>query len=290
MFHSLDNTTLEEFLEFFQHLEGWSDEIRPYNSIYVSIGGKQNETYHTFQYPTQLKDTPLRTNAPYQMIPSFIANRRPDSGVEDRILVLIIDTFRTPEDWSTNCRIIQQQMVQRSHLKDTTSGICHAILWNMEMNTRTLVPTIQVILKMACIHHIHPNHTMICNYIRFSHPNDHEAVIEDYVPEKIQSLVDETPYTKRFYQWYGPAYYTYNMVYCYSDFHIWRSMYQSQLHHMFEKHCGKYPLNHITMQSIRNNYEEDSRTSAIINKFASCTIDIKESYRKRGEIASNLMI
>jgi len=288
MLQTLDNTTLEEFLERFQHLEGWTDETSPYNSIYVSIGGKQNEPYHTFQYPTQLKDQQFRTNAPYQMIPSFIANRRPDSGdkkvVEDRILVLIIDTFRTPEEWSTNCRIVQRQ------IRDTRSSICDAILWNMEMNTRTLRPTIQAILKMACVHNIHPNHMMICNYIRFSRPNEQEAIIEDFIPEQIQSSLDETPYMKRFYQWYGPAYYTYNMVYCYSDFHIWRSMYQTQLHHIFDKNCGKYQLNHITMQSIQSNYEEDPRTTAIINKFASCTIDIKESYRKRGEIATNLMI
>jgi hypothetical protein len=289
MFQALDNSTLEEFTEIFQQLEGWTDKTRPYNSIYVSIGGKQNELYQTFHFPPEIKDKKFRSNASFQMIPAFIANRRPDSRGDqppDRILLVIIDSFRSTEDWSTNCRIIQN----RDQTKSETS-LYDILVWNQDMNTRTLIPTIRAIIQKTAEQNITPRQCMICNFVRFSHPNDQELAIEEYIPIQIQATLDKTPYAKCFYQWWGPSVYTYNIVYCYKDYDICRSMYCSQLHRLFEKYSPEYyPIRQTSIEFIKEGCEEDIRFLNIVNQFAQFNVDITESFRRRGEIASNMMM
>jgi hypothetical protein len=290
MFQALDNSSLEEFMGILQNLEGWTDEKQPYNSIYVSIGGKQNDLYHIFNYPAHLKDKKFRSNAPFQMIPAFIANRRPDSRgdqPQDRILVVVIDTFRNPEDWTANCRVLRNQSQSRD---GTFSSLFDVLLWNQEINTRTLTPIVQGFIHMISKYNIAPAQFMMCNYIRFSHPNEQEIAIEEYVPTQIQSIINETPYSKRFYQWYGPSLYTYNMVYCYKDFNTWKSMYYTQLHTLFERFSRDFPVRQMTIQTMKEECEDNTRIINMLNQFMRFSVDITESYRKRGELASNLLI
>jgi len=282
MFQPLIDSSLEEFLNILTNLEGWTDEMHPYNSIYVSIGGKQNETHQIFNYPTEIKDKKFRSNASNQMLPSFIANRRPDSRGDqppDRILVIAVDTFRSQEEWEKNVRLLQN--------KNTLFDI---LLWNQEMNSRTLNPLIHTISKLAFEYGVSPSQFLICNYIRFSNPNEPEAVIEDYVPQQIQLLLDPTPYASRFYQWYGPSFYTYNLIYCFKEYDIWRSMYQTQLFQMFQRYSGRFHLRQSVFDCMKEACEDDSKLLVVVNQFLRCSIDITESYRKRGEIGSNLLM
>jgi len=282
MIEALDNTTLDEFLTIVRELPGWTE--RPYQSVYVSIGGKQNEPYCTFNYPKSIEKKQFRSNATNQMIPAFIANRRETKGLEleqNITLVVVIDSFRSPEEWSTNLRILQNQ------IKDNT--LFDILLWNQEMNTRTLTRTVGEIAKQALLHNVADNQFMICNYVRFSHPNEAEMSIEDYIPTQIQSVLNDTPYDKCFYQWYGYSVFLYNMVYCYKDYHLWRALYSTHLHTLFEKHAACLPIWQNTIQMIRDANDQDPRILSIINQFARFTIDITSSYRKRGELASNML-
>ena len=294
MFQPLLDSSLDEFLDILTKLEGWSNEERSYNSVYVSIGGKQNEPHQIFNYPTEIKGQKFRSNASNQMLPSFIANRRPDSRgdqIPDRILVIAVDTFRSEDEWNNNVRLLQgSQQTKKQSDTCNVNSLFDILLWNQEINSRTLSPFIYTISKLAFENGVSPNQFMICNYIRFSSPNEPEAVIEDYVPEQIQRLLDPTPYASQFYQWYGPSFYTYNLIYCFKEYDVWRSMYQTQLFHMFQRYSGKFHLRPSVFDSMKEACEDDSKLLVVVNQFLRCSVDITESYRKRGEIGSNLLM
>ena len=76
----------------------WLQVSRPYDRVYVSIGGKFNQSEQRFHYPDAVKDNVYSSNAGYQMVPAFLRNS------EEATLAIVVD-----RDFSTCKRIFTRQ-------------------------------------------------------------------------------------------------------------------------------------------------------------------------------------
>ena len=204
------------------NLQEWLQE-RVYTNIYVSIGGKQNEPFHHFNYPETVRSKKHETNSLYQMIPQFI---RSDYQTETKYLVIVIDRFIKDDP---NIRLIKNII--------SIPGLANMdiVLYNYECKLKTFPSVIQQICKRAEIDRIEPSNLMICNYICFQTPNEFEFSMEQKLPELIQSTLNGTIFEDQFYQWYGYSIFTYNLIYPYKKYNFSRMMNSSYLLSAFIK-------------------------------------------------------
>ena len=198
-----------------------------YDHIYVSIGGKYNESTISLQ---NVRNFP--TNSQYQLIPEFLRNS-PDK----HILILVIDEF-TNQD--INCKII----------KSFRSSTMDIVLFNTHISIKddeslSIDSIIESILDLAKRMEISPKNTMFCNYIVFCNPNYQEHKLEELLPICIQQIFDR-PHNKEFsecfYQWYGASFYFYNMVYQYKKYYTMKLIFLSELIHLCSIMKFVYPI------------------------------------------------
>ena len=277
MLFALDNIPYEEFIEYVENLSEW----KTYESLYVSIGSKYNDPHQLFNYPTQIKNKKFATNAGEQMVPGFVRYSK-----KSRILVVVIDTFRTTFEWETNHRILETILFKSSHTHHFD-----IILWNHEINSRSLIPIIECFTKQMNIYSLQPNSCMICNYIRFSHPNESELALEEYIPKNIQIILDKNKqYSKCFYQWYGQTIYLYHLLYCYKEYDFWKMVHYQSLHRIFEQIARERPIDYSLVQLMQIQDYDDPKMLAMLSLFARCSVDIRSRYAKEDELAPTLCI
>jgi len=156
-------------------------------------------------------------------IPPFTNNTPPLNGPDNTIqsslnkkhLVIVVDVF-------SNITILEENRRQLRNLADHYPDL-DIIVLDCNLVKRTLKTILEYLTEKAATFEMADNQVMFCNYIRFSRPNALESKIEELVPKNIQLILDQCVsgrYQTRFYQWYGPTFYMYNLVYNYKLYNL----------------------------------------------------------------------
>lgn len=180
-----------------ESFDKWANE--GYEQIYISIGGKINE--ETVAFDKRM----VRSNALFQMIPNFIRVSK------KKVLVIIVDDFHRSENYSANVREVEKIIASSQYID--------VIFLDNRFTLSTIKSIIISIIEFAIKLQIQPQNYMCCNYVRFSHPNEKELIMEQ-LPKILHEIHTETPFSEGFYQWHGYQFYLYNTVYCYKRFHF----------------------------------------------------------------------
>ena len=246
-----------------------------YSRIYLSFGSKYNTPNLYFSYPQSIQTKPYAANSEYQMIPQFLRARQVDQPDDSRALVIIIDIFNNPTNLQTNLEIINKAVM------DENAALMDVIIMDHICN-KNFVENVMIFMAEQCIRiNISPHKCAFCNYIRFSHPNEGELLLEDMVPKTIQSVLNKREFAKYsacFYQWYGPGVFTYNLIYNYKKFDTFRMMYHIQIMKFMEKSFTNMHLtNHniFTLSMIDERF--DVRTENAINAFYENSYDFRSN-------------
>jgi len=229
-----------DFTTFIDNL--WN--IDKYYQVYISIGGKWNQSKITFTNPHNSLPIHFPSNACHQMIPRFLQNlnaTHPDkeNSIRSHILVIVLDQFNSEETIQKNSEIISRSFSYSEVLYDV-------VLLNsriaIQKNKLSIEPIMEKIVSVAQTYSIPAKNFMICNYVMFLHPNDSEYKLEENIPMYIQRFLgkDLGPYSDRFYQWYGPHFHFHQLVYQYSEYFSQRMVYHNELTNMW-KMCERTP-------------------------------------------------
>uniref|UniRef100_A0A6C0JJM2 Uncharacterized protein n=1 Tax=viral metagenome TaxID=1070528 RepID=A0A6C0JJM2_9ZZZZ len=175
------------------------------DNLYVSVGGKHNEQYITFNNPFSIKTKIFRTNSDYQLVPNFLQF----NPLNKKTLIIAIDNFSNEETRRINKQILERNIDENMH----------AILFN-KICTKSFLETFAEYFIVLCEENdIEPSDAMICNYVRFANnPNPIELIAEQIIPETLQNSLNNssnTKYCECFYQWFGYRYYIYNFIFKY---------------------------------------------------------------------------
>jgi hypothetical protein len=237
-------------------LEGSVDKC--YDRVYVSIGGKINQKEQYFNYPEEAKNKVYPSNAGFQMVPAFLRNS------DAATLVIVVDQ---------GFGDVYQTVFARPNLDvllvnaDVSLGIKHLI---------------QDVMYYVVGKRIPPHRFMICNFIRFSHPNVLEQALEESVPKKIQRYVGRyAGYEDCFYQWYGYSIYTYNLVYQYRRYDLMRCLHGSQLIRLFERVFRTLSINSSNAQLLQIGVDGE-REQKMVSGFLQSSVDFTESVSSHG--------
>jgi hypothetical protein len=229
-----------DFTTFIDNL--WN--IDKYYQVYISIGGKWNQSKITFTNPHNSLPIHFPSNACHQMIPRFMQNlnsTHPDkeNSIRSHILVIVLDQFNSEETIQKNSEIISRSFSYSEVLYDV-------VLLNsrisIQKNKLSIEPIMEKIVGLAQKYSIPAKNFMICNYVMFLHPNEPEYKLEENIPMYIQRFLgkDLGPYSDRFYQWYGPHFHLHQLVYQYSEYFSQRMVYHNELTNMW-KMCERTP-------------------------------------------------
>lgn len=189
--------------------------------VYISLGSKFNEQNVDFTYPKVNK----HSNALNQMIPSFTY----PYSCEKNTLFIIIDDFHDNESLLKNQHKLEHMTMDLPYMK--------IFLVDYLVNIQNI--DLLITSLMDSIHpKINPDQFMLCNFIRFKSPNDHDNQLETQLPIKIHHFLKNYQngcYSKKFYQWYGYSYYTYHYVYNYESYRHGYMLHIRPIFHMLEK-------------------------------------------------------
>lgn len=200
-------------------------ERNTYEYIYVSFGGKINERSVHFQHPN-ITDY---TNALYQMIPTFIQSGK-------KILCIIVDDFHDNDLFKYT----------EKHVLTYTNEFpfIDIVFIDFKITINNSEIFIQKILNLIP-QSITTEQFMICNFIRFRHPNNDESILEETLPKNIKKqciLCQNGKFKNRFYQWFGYMYYLHNYIYNYETYHI-QMFHIRRLYSIIEKILKNQSLN-----------------------------------------------
>lgn len=206
-----------------------------YQSIYTSLGSKQNEIYVYANSST----LPERvTNASHQMVPSFMRNITDDTHG----LIIVIDDFHDDYSLLQNENLLTELSTQFTWLD--------FIMVDAYLTKDILYSIIQSITNFANSTHILPNNYIIANFIRFRHPNATEQTLEMWIPDFIQRILDTLyngKYNQSYYQWFGYSYYTYDYMYCYKTYKIAYMFYATTIYNILRESLITKCLNEYNM-------------------------------------------
>lgn len=151
-------------------------DLSLFTYIYISIGSKYNEDI--------VASIKKRTNAPFQILPSFVRSR------QDPTIAIAIDYFS-----NTNTQ------------RHTTPNI-QVFLYDIgDNNVVTILKTLfDKIDRSPC------KNKIVANFVRFISPNYQESHIEMELPDNIQKLLSQREYYT-FYQWFGYVPHLYSLMY-----------------------------------------------------------------------------
>jgi len=252
-------------------LQGSVDKC--YDRVYVSIGGKFNQREQYFNYPEEAKNKVYPSNAGFQMVPAFLRNSE-----SSNVLVILVDMFCNGDP----CRQVLSSVLQ-------TNPHIDVALVNTDVSLgKTLKYLVRDIMDYIAEREIPSNKFMICNFIRFSHPNELEQVLEESVPKKIQRYVGRyAGYEDCFYQWYGCSIYTYNLIYQYRRYDVLRLMCYSLLMRLFEKVFRTFSINSSCIHLAQMGVDDMSTQKALVG-FLRYSIDFTENYVQSESLGENL--
>jgi hypothetical protein len=237
-----------------------------HDSIYISLGGKQNESI------VSLSETKVMSNAPYQMVPQFLRG-----GSEEKSLILIIDTFRQEEAGKINRRILNQ----------LSTPFTDIVMLNCEITVHGLSKLVNVAIEIAKLNNIAPSRYMFCNYVKFYHPNDSELNLEMIIPEALQICHNKTIYRNGFYQWYGYNTQLYNTIYCYKKYQTAHLCHFVALKQILSKLKNmQLSINTIMMLQMEDFKKEAQK---ILSLFMEYNYDITANAYDASHLATNYM-
>ena len=254
--------TLEDFF-------GIHASTKQYDFLYVSFGSKHNDFRQHFHWPTTQI---LRTNSDFQMIPQFLrylntttstrTSEIPDKQNVKHILNIVIDTF-SKEEMDLNHRILASQ---------ETDCPMDILLVDYSFTKTSLTPMIIFLLSIAEQYSICTTHCMFCNYIRFSHPNQQEVILEGFIQETIQKQTEHAyngKYAECFYQWYGPQFYLYHCLYSYKRYDTMNLFHSPMIIHILHRTANNLPFTKDAIPfietSLKTNAERHAWTQFLWN-------------------------
>ena len=240
--------------------------LHNYENVYISFGSKHNKYNHLFQYPEQIQMNQYSSNAAYQMVPQFIRDH-----ICRRGFIVVVDQFNNSDILNLN-RDILKNIIKQYPLLDI-------VIVDFDITVNPIEQLLELFIYMAVVNNLPSHNFMVCNYIRFSHPNRLEENIEDIVPVKIQKTLDtlaDGKYATCFYQWYGYHYYMYNLVYNYKLYNSTLRLNLCPLLQLFEQTMNKMQLNENTMCMVEMQPDilNVGNTRLIWDRFCEQSIDI----------------
>jgi hypothetical protein len=177
-------------------------EMQGFDFLYVSIGGKWNESIVPF--PDRRNDI-VYTNSKQQMYPRFLQNRPEDK----KFGVIAFDDFRNKDEFEKNVRYIQQVAEENA----TVMVVSH------HFSVPTLTSITNYLLELCVKYGVTGSQVMITNFVKHRNTTNFlETRDEKMIPITIQSVLGLTCYTDYkycLYEWFGYRYYTYQLVYQY---------------------------------------------------------------------------
>ena len=187
-----------------------------YEQIYVSIGGKYNEPF------VEISRVRTPTNALNQMIP-----------IQSDIFILVLDDFGDKVEINT------EKITQR--IQDTNN---HVVLCDLHLTILQIQEIITTIISLMKKHNWNSEQCIICNFIRFLHPNQHEYQFETNIPTAIYRVL-EPKFQSCFYQWFGYHPILYSMVYQYKNFDLTFRLYGLALFSLLRKNFHSNTATHM---------------------------------------------
>ena len=208
-----------------------------YDSLYVSMGGKYNQSAVSFYNPSYLASNQYHSNSSYQMIPEFL--RHPSS----RVLVVVVDDYNNDEIRQTNVSIVENLCSQHTHID--------VVLYHKKLHLDDVPALATTFVQFAQTRNISPAKCMFCNFIRFRGCTSVDiAQFETEVPRIFQKTLDKLAngeYSDCLYQWFGYQYYVYHLVYSYKRYDTKRHL---SVLRLLSECCGKTQLTHLNVDIL----------------------------------------
>jgi hypothetical protein len=177
---------------------------KEYDLVYVSIGGKLNETSFVWQGET------IESNSSQQIVPFFLTNK----DTTTKILCISIDQFQENADISKadnddikktyrNIQYITPNIdlffIDTTHWRDEilrTNG------YDAESQAAFVGELIGIISEKMRSKSLDPKNYMVCNYVKFKNPIA-EVKLKNLLIDKIYSALESYGYQDCYYNWCG---------------------------------------------------------------------------------------
>lgn len=218
-------------------------KIADIDFVYVSVGGKVNESYVSRFCHSNSTRIRHCTNSSKHLVPNLLKHRE-----NKKILIISLDQYKSEENYRMNHNLVKQSLEECMNF----------IFFDCFCNKTFLDEFLTVTIEFLKLKTVLSNNFMICNYVKFmNEPNSIETKSEDEIPKIIYGflqLENNTTYHDRFYEWYGYNYYTYNLIYNYklynkiSHLHDLRMLFQKFMKTIFTFN-DDYDLITITKKS-----------------------------------------
>lgn len=187
-----------------------------YDSIYVSIGSKYNESTVEYLLPYN-KTIKKQSNAGFQMIPGFIRNNK------KKILCICVDRFENRNIKQKNIEIIESIILENQG--ENMSKKIHMIIGDLDGTVQIFEKFIQIILQKCREFSVKPKNLIVVNYLRFISPNHTEYYLEQNVSNALNAIFSKTVYSDCFYEWFGYQPNLFNIIYKYKSQVIYSILY-----------------------------------------------------------------
>ena len=260
------------------HLENSLTCSGVYHTLYVSLGGKYNQSHVRFSNPSYLSSKQYHTNTSFQMIPAFLRYSNPgtlaEAGETHRTLVIIIDDFETKESRDTNTAIVRNILSECPHID--------VILYNKTLHLADIRPLASTLIRVANTHAISPERCMFCNFIRFRgctsiDLSQLEAELPRMFQKELDANLDGNDYSECLYQWFGYQFYVYNLIFSYKKYDMKRHLVILRILTEY------YDSTQLSANNVSNLFEIDTplrpQTKQLLCHFAKTTVDLL-SYEK----------
>jgi hypothetical protein len=217
------NTALEPIFEI---LPTFSKDL-----VYISFGSKLNERTLESEYLDSDFTYMNRVNAGYQMVPFFLCkNSNPRekllcNGMPCKVLNIVIDLFIDETDIENSKKYITESLTNKRELdapldtsnitqffiniSDVRNGILQDAMkqgknpYTADEHHLFLGMIADVLCKKMKENGIDEKNFMLCNYIKFKHPNPIEQNIGIKASNTLEKVMIDNKYENSYYEWYG---------------------------------------------------------------------------------------
>ena len=197
--------------------------------VYISFGSKLNERTLESEYLDRDHTYMNRVNAGYQMVPFFLcANSHPRENLlcdekPCKVLNIVIDIFKDGTEESE--RYITESLTNMSELdapldtsnitqffiniSDVTNGISgnapekNPFEYLLNQNYLFLGMIADTFCNKMRENEIADKNFMVCNYIKFKHPNPYEEALGNKISETLSTIMNKYEYENSYYEWCG---------------------------------------------------------------------------------------
>ena len=217
------NTALEPI---FKVIPDFSKDL-----VYISFGSKFNERTLDSEYLHPDYSYMNRVNAGYQMVPFFLcSNSNPRlkmlcDGKPCRVLSITVDIFNGEEDIENSKKYITESLTNARELDesletanitqyfinifDVKNGIFKDVMekgknpYSADEHHLFLGMLADILCKKIKENGVIDKNFMLCNYIKFKHPNPVEDKISKKSSEIFDRVMKENDYENSYYEWFG---------------------------------------------------------------------------------------